>query len=58
MEDTGVTPGLGRLRSAAKGAILAMTRAAAIDHIEEGVRVNCIAPGTVDTPWVARITAD
>ncbi len=44
--------------SAAKGAILAMTRASAIDHIGEGVRVNCIAPGTVDTPWVARITAD
>lgn len=43
--------------SAAKGGILALTRAAAIDHIEEGVRVNCIAPGTVDTPWVARITA-
>ncbi|HET7478566.1 MAG TPA: glucose 1-dehydrogenase [Rubrobacteraceae bacterium] len=42
---------------AAKGAILSMTRAAAIDHVEEGVRVNCIAPGTVDTPWVARITA-
>ncbi len=44
--------------SAAKGAILAMTRAAAIDHVGEGVRVNCIAPGTVDTPWVARITAN
>ncbi len=43
--------------SAAKGAILAMTRAAAIDHIEEGVRVNCIAPGTVDTPWISRITS-
>jgi NAD(P)-dependent dehydrogenase (short-subunit alcohol dehydrogenase family) len=43
--------------SAAKGGILALTRAAAIDHIEEGVRVNCIAPGTVDTPWVQRITA-
>jgi NAD(P)-dependent dehydrogenase (short-subunit alcohol dehydrogenase family) len=43
--------------SAAKGAILAMTRAAAIDHVEEGVRVNCIAPGTVDTPWIGRITA-
>jgi NAD(P)-dependent dehydrogenase (short-subunit alcohol dehydrogenase family) len=43
--------------SAAKGAILALTRAAAIDHIEEGVRVNCIAPGTVDTPWIGRITA-
>lgn len=43
--------------SAAKGGILALTRAAAIDHIEEGVRVNCIAPGTVDTPWVERITS-
>jgi NAD(P)-dependent dehydrogenase (short-subunit alcohol dehydrogenase family) len=43
--------------SATKGAIYAMTRAAAIDHVEEGVRVNCIVPGTVDTPWVARITA-
>lgn len=42
---------------AAKGAILSMTRAAAIDHVGEGVRVNCIAPGTVDTPWVARITS-
>lgn len=42
---------------AAKGAILSMTRAAAIDHVEEGVRVNCIAPGTVDTPWVRRITS-
>lgn len=42
---------------AAKGAILAMTRASAIDHIGEGVRVNCIAPGTVDTPWIARITS-
>jgi NAD(P)-dependent dehydrogenase (short-subunit alcohol dehydrogenase family) len=43
--------------SAAKGAILSMTRAAAIDHVEEGVRVNCIAPGTVDTPWIDRITS-
>src|SRR5215211_7480979 len=42
---------------AAKGGILALTRAAAIDHIEEGIRVNCIAPGTVDTPWIERITA-
>jgi NAD(P)-dependent dehydrogenase (short-subunit alcohol dehydrogenase family) len=43
--------------SAAKGAILDITRAAAIDHVEEGVRVNCIAPGTVDTPWIGRITS-
>jgi NAD(P)-dependent dehydrogenase (short-subunit alcohol dehydrogenase family) len=42
--------------SAAKGGILALTRAAAIDHVGEGIRVNCIAPGTVDTPWVQRIT--
>jgi NAD(P)-dependent dehydrogenase (short-subunit alcohol dehydrogenase family) len=42
---------------AAKGAILSLTRAAAVDHIDDGVRVNCIAPGTVDTPWVARITS-
>jgi NAD(P)-dependent dehydrogenase (short-subunit alcohol dehydrogenase family) len=42
---------------AAKGGILALTRAAAIDHIGEGIRINCIAPGTVDTPWIGRITA-
>jgi NAD(P)-dependent dehydrogenase (short-subunit alcohol dehydrogenase family) len=42
---------------AAKGAILALTRASAIDHVGEGIRVNCIAPGTVDTPWIGRITA-
>jgi NAD(P)-dependent dehydrogenase (short-subunit alcohol dehydrogenase family) len=42
---------------AAKGGILALTRAAAIDHVSEGIRVNCIAPGTVETPWIDRITA-
>lgn len=45
------------LYCAAKGAILAMTRAAAVDHVGEGVRVNCIAPGTVETPWIDRITS-
>jgi NAD(P)-dependent dehydrogenase (short-subunit alcohol dehydrogenase family) len=43
--------------SAAKGAVLALTRAAAIDHVDDGVRVNCIVPGTVQTPWIERITA-
>lgn len=43
--------------SAAKGAILALTRATAMDHIGDGIRMNCIAPGTVDTPWVQGITA-
>lgn len=42
---------------AAKGGILALTRAAAIDHVLEGVRINCILPGTADTPWIQRITA-
>lgn len=36
--------------SASKGAVVALTRAMAADHVEEGVRVNCICPGTVDSP--------
>jgi NAD(P)-dependent dehydrogenase (short-subunit alcohol dehydrogenase family) len=27
----------------------------AADHIGEGIRVNCVSPGTADTPWVARL---
>lgn len=41
---------------AAKGGVTALTRASAIDHARENIRINCIAPGTVDTPWVERIT--
>jgi NAD(P)-dependent dehydrogenase (short-subunit alcohol dehydrogenase family) len=40
---------------AAKGAIVALTRALAIDHVGEGIRVNAVAPGTIDTPWVERL---
>jgi NAD(P)-dependent dehydrogenase (short-subunit alcohol dehydrogenase family) len=43
------------LYSATKGAVLALTRAMATDHLREGVRVNCVNPGTADTPWVARL---
>ncbi|RDI65649.1 SDR family NAD(P)-dependent oxidoreductase [Nocardia pseudobrasiliensis] len=43
--------------SASKGAVLALTRAMAADHIGEGIRVNCVNPGTVDTPWVQRLLA-
>jgi NAD(P)-dependent dehydrogenase (short-subunit alcohol dehydrogenase family) len=43
---------------AAKGGVMALTRASAVDHAREGIRINCIAPGTVDTPWVERITQD
>jgi len=42
--------------SASKGGIIAMSRAAAIDHVSDNIRINCIAPGTVDTPWIERIT--
>ncbi len=45
------------LYSATKGAVLAMTQAMAADHVREGVRVNCVAPGTADTPWVQRLLA-
>jgi NAD(P)-dependent dehydrogenase (short-subunit alcohol dehydrogenase family) len=43
------------LYSASKGAVTALTRAMAADHVREGVRVNAVAPGTVDTPWIARL---
>ncbi|MCU1571565.1 MAG: family NAD(P)-dependent oxidoreductase [Naasia sp.] len=43
------------LYSASKGAVLALTRAMAADHLREGIRVNCVTPGTADTPWVARL---
>ncbi len=45
------------LYSATKGAVLAMTRAMAADHVREGIRVNAVNPGTADTPWVAGLLA-
>ena len=45
------------LYSATKGAVLALTRAMAADHVAEGIRVTCVNPGTVDTPWVGRLIA-
>ena len=43
------------LYSATKGAVLAITRAMAADHGREGIRVNCVNPGTADTPWIGRL---
>lgn len=40
---------------ASKGAVLALTRSIAIDFMRRGIRCNCIAPGTVDSPWIGRI---
>jgi NAD(P)-dependent dehydrogenase (short-subunit alcohol dehydrogenase family) len=45
------------LYSASKGAVLSLTLAMATDHVADGIRVNCVAPGTVDTPWVGRLLA-
>jgi 2-keto-3-deoxy-L-fuconate dehydrogenase len=43
------------LYSATKGAVQALTLAMAADHVREGIRVNCVNPGTADTPWVQKL---
>jgi 2-keto-3-deoxy-L-fuconate dehydrogenase len=43
------------LYSASKGAVVGLTLAMAADHVGEGIRVNAVAPGTADTPWVGRL---
>jgi NAD(P)-dependent dehydrogenase (short-subunit alcohol dehydrogenase family) len=43
------------LYSSTKGAIQSLTMAMAADHVREGIRVNCVNPGTADTPWVQRL---
>ena len=42
------------LYSATKGAVHTLTLAMAADYVREGIRVNCVVPGAVDTPWVNR----
>ena len=36
---------------------MSLTLAMAADFVKEGIRVNCVNPGTADTPWVARLLA-
>lgn len=43
---------------ASKGAVVALTRAIALDHAGEGIRINAVCPGTVDTPWIHRLIDD
>ncbi len=43
------------LYTATKGAIDALTRAMAADHLKDGVRFNSVCPGTTETPWVDRL---
>ncbi|KUO14807.1 SDR family NAD(P)-dependent oxidoreductase [Streptomyces dysideae] len=53
----GATAGLPQraVYCASKGAVLSLTLAMAADHVREGIRVNCVNPGTADTPWVSRL---
>lgn len=41
--------------SASKGAVLSLTLAMANDFLKDKIRVNCVNPGTADTPWVANL---
>jgi 2-keto-3-deoxy-L-fuconate dehydrogenase len=43
------------LYSATKGAVQSLTLAMAADHVGDGIRVNCVNPGTADTPWIGRL---
>jgi len=40
---------------ASKGAIISLTKQVAIQYAKDGIRCNSVCPGTVDTPWVARL---
>ena len=40
---------------ASKGAVAALTRAAALDHVHSNIRVNCVAPGTIESPYFTEI---
>ena len=41
--------------SASKAGVYGLTKAMAVDHAADGIRVNCICPGTVDSPWIGKI---
>jgi 2-keto-3-deoxy-L-fuconate dehydrogenase len=43
--------------SASKGAVLSLTKSMAVDEVRHGIRVNCVSPGTVSSPWVERLIA-
>jgi NAD(P)-dependent dehydrogenase (short-subunit alcohol dehydrogenase family) len=43
---------------ASKAAVINLTRCLAVDHARQGIRVNCICPGAIDTPPIGRMLAD
>lgn len=44
--------------ASSKSAVVGLTRCLAADHALQGLRINAIAPGTVDSPWIGKILAD
>jgi meso-butanediol dehydrogenase/(S,S)-butanediol dehydrogenase/diacetyl reductase len=42
---------------ASKGAVAALTRAMALDHVADNIRINAICPGTIDSPYFQHIFA-
>lgn len=43
---------------ASKGGVVQLTRTAALEYATQGIRVNCLCPGVIDTPMVERFTHD
>lgn len=40
---------------ASKGAVISLTKQIAVSYVKDGIRCNCVCPGTVDSPWVGRL---
>lgn len=43
---------------ASKGGVSALTRAMALDHVDQGIRVNAVAPGTINSPYFDKMIAE
>jgi NAD(P)-dependent dehydrogenase (short-subunit alcohol dehydrogenase family) len=54
----GLLAGVSLFYSTSKGALVNLTRSLAVCHGREGVRVNCVAPGLVNTPMVGELTEE